>query len=237
MHSDRSLFFCLNSFMVLLFHQKLKRVISILASFEPTSLLVCSAHLTTAMSCPMASERSTAFSGAGLLPPPSLPPSCAAPRVCPPLRARAREVAGGCARSCSLCSLTPVAAPTHCTPAPLRHTESALSLPLSLPVVCQCLSPSSSGLSPSLSCLVSFHRSQPRSRRVEGSALTAQTAATPGRPLTNLPAPLLLPHGPASLRCCCRRRCRHHRRVEGDPDPTLFLRPDKKRTKSPTRRR
>lgn len=132
MHSDRSLFFCLNSFMVLLFHQKLKRVISILASFEPTSLLVCSAHLTTAMSCPMASERSTAFSGAGLLPPPSLPPSCAAPRVCPPLRARAREVAGGCARSCSLCSLTPVAAPTHCTPAPLRHTESALSLSPSL---------------------------------------------------------------------------------------------------------
>lgn len=33
-----------------------------------------------------------------------------------------------------------------------------------------CLSES---LSPSLSCLVSFHRSQPRSRRVEGSALSA----------------------------------------------------------------
>ncbi|TDH17384.1 hypothetical protein EPR50_G00007920 [Perca flavescens] len=52
----------------------------------------------------------------------------------------------------------------------------------------------------------------------------------------NLPALLLLPHGPAFLRrsccCCCRRR-----RVEGDPDPTLFLRPDKKRTKKPTRRR
>ncbi|KAK2853677.1 hypothetical protein Q5P01_006338 [Channa striata] len=72
---------------------------------------------------------------------------------------------------------------------------------------------------------ISLDMSQPRSRRVEGFALPAQTAAT------NLPAAvLLLPHGPASLRCCC---CRRRRRVEGDPD-LLFLRPDRKKgTKSP----
>lgn len=113
-----------------------------------------------------------------------------------------------------------------------------LSLSRSLPVVCQCLSPSSPALSPSLSCLGSFYRSQPRSRQVEGFALPAQTAANPGPPRTNLPAPLLLPHGPASL-CHRRRHQQHHhllhhhhrrRRVEGDPDLTLFLRPDKKGT-------
>ena len=121
---------------------------------------------------------------------------------------------------------------------PLRHIESALSLSLSLsPLSVSVSRPPLRVSPPSFSCLVSFHRSQPRSRRVEGSALTAQTAATPGRPLTNLPAPLLLPHGPASLRCCCccrrRRRYRYHRRVEGDPDPTLFLRPDKNAQKAP----
>ncbi|CAB1424616.1 unnamed protein product, partial [Pleuronectes platessa] len=52
-----------------------------------------------------------------------------------------------------------------------------------------------------------------RSRRVEGSALPAQTAATSGF-CCRLPPP----HGPASLRL--------HRRVEGDPDPTLHLRAD-----------
>lgn len=180
-------------------------------------------------------------------PPPSLPPSppslprCSA-RVPAGEGARTRGGGGLCSLLLSLLSDPSGSSDSLHSGSP-SVTPSPLSLSPSLPVVCQCLSPSSSGLSPSLSCLVSFHRSQPRSRRVEGSALAAQTAATPGRPLTNLPAPLLLPHGPASLRCCCccrrrrRRRYRHHRRVEGDPDPTLFLRPDKKRTKSPTRRR
>lgn len=105
---------------------------------------------------------------------------------------------------------------------PLRHTGAALSLPL----VCQCLSPSSPALSPSLSCLVSFYRSQPRSRRVEGFALSAQTAATLGRPRTNLPA-TVLPHGPASLRSC------HRRRVEGDPDLHSFSGQKKTHRKTP----
>lgn len=164
------------------------------------------------MSFPTASECSTEVErdyATARLPLPS--------RASPPVGARAREVAGGCARSCSLCSLTPVAAPTHCTP-----SEGGCSYSLSLLSVSVSRPPLRLSLS-SLSCLVSFHRSQPRSRRVEGSALSAQTAATPGRPRTNLPALLLLlPHGPASLHrrryCCCR--------VEGDPDPTLFLRPD-----------
>lgn len=56
------------------------------------------------------------------------------PRVCPPLLARTREVAGGCARSCSPCSLTPVAAPTHCTPAPSRRGCSPPLSPLSVSV-------------------------------------------------------------------------------------------------------
>lgn len=150
-------------------------------------------------------------------------PSRASPRVCPPMLARAREVAGGCARSCSPCSLTPVAAPTHCTPAPSHRGFSPPLCPLSVSV-----SRSPPRLSPpSLCCLVYFHRSQPRSRRVEGSALPAQTAATSGRPRTNLPAPLLLPHGPTFL-LLLRRRCR--RRLEGDPDLTVFLRPDWKGT-------
>lgn len=87
-----------------------------------------------------------------------------------------------------------------------------------LPPVCQ-HSLSSSSRAPSPPCLVSCHRSQPRSRRVEGFALPAQTAATFGLPLTSPPAVLLLaPHGPPFL--LRRRRC-----VECDPDPTLFLRP------------
>ncbi|KAK2919889.1 hypothetical protein Q8A73_002093 [Channa argus] len=90
----------------------------------------------------------------------------------------------------------------HSGSPPLRHTEPALSP----------------------SCL-----SQPRSRRVEGFALHAQTAATLGRPRTNLPALVLLPHGPASLRRCCRRR----RRVEGDPDLHSFSGQIEKPTKSP----
>lgn len=98
----------------------------------------------------------------------------------------------------------------------------------SLPAVCQCLSVSSPARSPSLCCLVYFHRSQPRSRRVEGSALPAQTAATSGRPRTNLPAPLLLPHGPAFLFLLLLLLRHHRRRLEGDPDLTVFLRPDRK---------
>lgn len=52
----------------------------------------------------------------------------------PAVLARAREVAGGCARSCSPCSLTPVAAPTHCTPAPSRRGCSPPLCPLSVSV-------------------------------------------------------------------------------------------------------
>lgn len=113
------------------------------------------------------------------------------------------------------------------------HSGSPSDTPrlLSLLLVCQCLSPSSPGLSPSLSCLVSFHRSKPRSRRVEGFALPAQTAATLGRPCTNLSAPVLPPppppHGPASLR---RRRLL---RVEGDPDLHSFYGQIKKTHKKP----
>lgn len=130
------LFFCLNLLMVLLLDKKLNHVyLAFWHHFSLSRFLLCSVYLTTVVSCPIASECSTAFSGAGLLPPlsPPLPPPCrAAPRVCPPVRARAREVAGGCARSCSLCSLTPVAAPTHCTPAPPpSHRVRSLSLPLS----------------------------------------------------------------------------------------------------------
>lgn len=133
MHSDRSLFFCLNSFMVLLFHQKLKRVISILASFEPTSLLVCSAHLTTAMSCPMASERSTAFSGAGLLPPPSLPPSllrCSA-RVPAVEGARTRGGGGLCSLLLSLLSDPSGSSDSLHSGSPPSHRVRSLSPPLS----------------------------------------------------------------------------------------------------------
>ena len=107
----------------------------------------------------------------------------------------------------------------------------------SLPAVCQCVSVSSPALSPSLCCLVYFHRSQPRSRRVEGSALPAQTAATSGRPRTNLPAPLLLPHGPAFLLLLLLLLLallpRRRRRLEGDPDLTVFLRPVGKALKKP----
>lgn len=107
------------------------------------------------------------------------------------------------------------------------HSSSGTQWLLSLffPVIFQCLPTSSPTLATTLSCLVSFHRSQPRSRRVEGSALHAQTAATSVRPRTNLPAPLLLSHGPAFL---LRRR-----RVEGDPDLTVFLRPSEKALKKP----
>ena len=173
-------------------------------------------------------------------PPPSLPPL---------LRRSARVPAGEGARTRGgggLCSLllSLLSDPSGSSDSLHSGSPSVTSSPLSLSLSLS-LSPLSVSVSrpplrvspPSFSCLVSFHRSQPRSRRVEGSALTAQTAATPGRPLTNLPAPLLLPHGPASLRCCCccrrRRRYRYHRRVEGDPDPTLFLRPDKNAQKAP----
>ncbi|KAF1393185.1 hypothetical protein PFLUV_G00035860 [Perca fluviatilis] len=134
---------------------------------------------------------------------------------------------GGCARSCSLCSLTPVAAPTHCTPAP-PPSDRGCSLS---PVVCQCLSPSIPTLLP-FALLSGFFPREPAEvppgRRfcpIHSDCRNPWTAAR------NLPALLLLPHGPASLRrscccCCCRR-------VEGDPDPTLFLRPDTKRTKTP----
>lgn len=135
--------------------------------------------------------------------------------------ARAREVAGGCALSCSL---TPAAAPTHCTPAP-PPTDRGCSL--SPPPVCQ-RSLSSFSRAPSPPCLVSCHRSQQRSRRVEGFALPAQTAATFGVLLTSPPAVLLAPHGPTFL---LRRRCLC---VECDPDPTLFLRPHNKQ-KSPNK--
>lgn len=161
---------------------------------------------------------------------PSPPPATrASPRGCPPVRrAHGRRCGGLCSLLLSLLSDPSGSSDSlHSVTPSLLSLSLLLSVSVSLPPLR--LSP------PSLSCLVSFHRSQPRSRRVEGSALSAQTAATPGRPRTNLPALLLLPHGPASLRRCCRRRRR--RRVEGDPDPTLFLRPDKKRTKKPTRRR
>ncbi|KAI9535841.1 hypothetical protein NQZ68_039873 [Dissostichus eleginoides] len=148
------------------------------------------------------------------LPPPlhpRPPRSRASPRVCPPVRARAREVAGGCARSCSLCSLTPVAAPTHCTPPPSHFSLSA---------VCQCLSSSLpfallSGFFPQEPAEVSPGR---RFCPIRPDCRNPRTAAH------SLPALPPLPHGPASLR---------RRRVEGDPDPTLFLRADKTRTNNP----
>lgn len=100
--------------------------------------------------------------------------------MCPPPWARARG-----AVLCSLCSLTPVAAPTHCTPAPpVSDRGCSLSLPLSVPVSVSVSRPLR--LARSL-CLSGFHRSQPRSPRVEGSALPAQTATPDGR--ENLPPP------------------------------------------------
>lgn len=173
----------------------------------------------TACECSAAVERD--YASALLLPPP--PCGSLAARV--PAGEGARTGGGG-----GLCSLllSLLSDPSGSSDSLHSGSPSVRLRLLSLSPCCLSVSLSllslALSLSPSLSCLVSFHRSQQRSRRVEGSALPAQTAATPGRPRTNLPAPLLLPHGPASLRRCCRRRRR--RRVEGDPDPTLFLRPD-----------
>lgn len=167
----------------------------------------------------------------GRPPPISCPPSSLLPRCSTRVPAGVGALTVGGRGLCSLL-LSLLSDPSGSSDSLHSGSPSVRARLPSLPVVCQCLSPTSPALSPPLCCLVSFHRSQPRSHRVEGSALFAQTAATPGRPRTNLPAPLL-PYGPQSLRRCCRRL----HRVEGDPDPTLFLRPDIKRTKSPTRRR
>lgn len=133
--------------------------------------------------------------------PPSPPPS-ASPASCvwPPLRARAREVAGGCARSCSFCSLTPVAAPTHCTPAsPSSHRSCSLALSFSLPPS-SCLSVSLallSGFYP-LRSLVVWFLSTGASRGPAGSKVLP---CSPRLPLAQPPdgrARICL------LCCCCR---------------------------------
>lgn len=122
-------------------------------------------------------------------PPPPFPPSRASPRVCPPVRARAREVAG-VVLAPALSALWPQwQLRLTALRLSLRQTKAALSLLLSVSVS----RPPIRLYSPSLSCLGSFHGSQPRSRRVEGSALSSQTAATPARPLGTYP-----------LSCCCR---------------------------------
>lgn len=134
----------------------------------------------------------------------------------------------------------------------LRHTTlrgspsvtSTLLYPLSHSVVCQCLSPCSllSSLPPPRSlvcflypqepaevppgrrfCPIRSHCNNPRDDRGGTDFLSPS--------LRLLLLLVLLPHGPASLLlllcrrrwCCC---CRRHR-VEGDPDPTLFLKKKK----------
>lgn len=86
-----------------------------------------------------------------------------------------------------LLSLTPVAVPSHYTALRLLlcQIEAALSLSLAPPL---------------RFCLSRFHKSQPRSPRVEGSALPAQTATPAGLQIG------ILPHGSASFDS-----------VEGDP--------------------
>ncbi|MEQ2314973.1 hypothetical protein AMECASPLE_017409 [Ameca splendens] len=144
-------------------------------------------------------------------------------------RVYARTAVGGVvwgARSFS-CSLTPVAAPAHCTPAPPpTHRGCWLALSLSLPpVVCHCLSPYSPARYHSLSSWFGFFPQEPSEVPPGRRFLPqpAQPAATPPHGRRGV-----TPHGPESLCCCffCRRFFFSFLRVECDPDPTLFLRPD-----------
>lgn len=98
-------------------------------------------------------------------------------------------------------------------------------LPLSLPLVCQCLSPSSlARYTPySLSSLSGFFSQQP-ARGPAGSKVLPQPAQTAANTRTLLLLLLLPrpPHGPLVLLLhLARCRCRCCLRVEGDPDPTL----------------